>query len=118
MATLSDQISTIFSCFPVAGKSPVPVHCVVEAIHSIVESRLSVAREKWRNPHVEIDTYVIIPAAVPFQVRYQNQQTSRKPNRLVVPLGIIEIHRFVCFSGFGRRGPGASWISNGSHTQR
>ncbi|XP_043270180.1 homeobox protein dve-1 [Venturia canescens] len=51
----------------VAGKSPVPVHCVVEAIHSIVESRLSVAREKWRNPHVEVDTYVIIPAAVPFQ---------------------------------------------------
>ncbi|KAG8037595.1 hypothetical protein G9C98_005806, partial [Cotesia typhae] len=47
-------------------KSPVPVHCIVEAIHSIVDNRINL-REKWPNPHVEIDTYVIIPASVPFQ---------------------------------------------------
>ncbi|KAF7990324.1 hypothetical protein HCN44_000129 [Aphidius gifuensis] len=50
----------------VSGKSPVPVHCVVEAIHSIVDTRLNFGRDKWPNPHIEIDTYVIIPAAVPF----------------------------------------------------
>ncbi|XP_015609209.1 uncharacterized protein LOC107274506 [Cephus cinctus] len=48
------------------GKS-LPVHCVVEAIHSIVENRLNNSRENWRRPHVETDSYVIIPAAMPFQ---------------------------------------------------
>ncbi|XP_043470706.1 homeobox protein dve-1 [Leptopilina heterotoma] len=43
-----------------------PVHCVVEAIHSIVESR-STTRDNWRRPHVEKDTYVFIPAVMPFQ---------------------------------------------------
>ncbi|XP_063991879.1 homeobox protein dve-1 [Diachasmimorpha longicaudata] len=51
----------------VAGKSPVPVHCVVESIYSIVDTRVSGGRDKWPGPHLEIDTYVIIPAAVPFQ---------------------------------------------------
>ncbi|KAK0095419.1 hypothetical protein PV326_008426 [Microctonus aethiopoides] len=48
-------------------KSPVPVHCIVEAIHSIVDTRVLIGREKWPSPHVEIDTFVIIPASVPFQ---------------------------------------------------
>ncbi|XP_046477628.1 homeobox protein dve-1 isoform X1 [Neodiprion pinetum] len=48
------------------GKS-LPVHCVVEAIHSIVESRVSSGRENWRRPQVETDSYVIIPAATAFQ---------------------------------------------------
>ncbi|XP_057327371.1 homeobox protein dve-1 [Microplitis mediator] len=50
----------------VTGKSPVPVHCIVESIHSIVDNRINL-REKWPSPHIEIDTYVIIPASVPFQ---------------------------------------------------
>ncbi|KAG7205513.1 hypothetical protein KM043_007494 [Ampulex compressa] len=44
-----------------------PVHCVVETIHNIVESHVSNARENWRRPHVETDSYVIIPVAMPFQ---------------------------------------------------
>lgn len=51
-----------------AAKS-LPVHCVVEAIHSIVEMRSGGARDNWRRPHVETDTYVFIPAAMPFQVK-------------------------------------------------
>lgn len=47
-----------------------PVHCIVEAIHSIVDTRVLIGREKWPSPHVEIDTFVIIPASVPFQVIY------------------------------------------------
>lgn len=46
-----------------------PVHCVVETIHNIVESHVSNSREKWRSPQVETDSYVIIPVAMPFQVR-------------------------------------------------
>ncbi|KAJ8669932.1 hypothetical protein QAD02_001191, partial [Eretmocerus hayati] len=48
------------------GKS-LPVHCVVEAVHSIVETRASGGRDSWRRPHVELDTYVFIPASMPFQ---------------------------------------------------
>ncbi|EFN69149.1 DNA-binding protein SATB1, partial [Camponotus floridanus] len=44
-----------------------PVHCVVETIHNIVESHVSNSREKWRSPQVETDSYVIIPVAMPFQ---------------------------------------------------
>lgn len=47
-----------------------PVHCVVEAIHSIVESRAT-SRDNWRRPHVEKDTYVFIPAVMPFQVSFK-----------------------------------------------
>jgi len=52
----------------VAAKN-LPVHCVVETIHNIVESHVSNSREKWRSPQVETDSYVIIPVAMPFQVR-------------------------------------------------
>lgn len=52
----------------VAAKN-LPVHCVVETIHNIVESHVSNSREKWRSPQVETDSYVIIPIAMPFQVR-------------------------------------------------
>lgn len=52
----------------VAGKN-LPVHCIVETIHNIVESHVSSSRENWRRPHVETDSYVIIPVAMPFQVR-------------------------------------------------
>lgn len=45
------------------------MHCVVETIHNIVESHVSNSREKWRSPQVETDSYVIIPVAMPFQVR-------------------------------------------------
>ncbi|KAI4477133.1 hypothetical protein M0804_012954 [Polistes exclamans] len=44
-----------------------PVHCVVETIHNIVESHASNARENWRRPQIETDSYVIIPVAMPFQ---------------------------------------------------
>lgn len=30
---------------------------------------MSNSREKWRSPQVETDSYVIIPVAMPFQVR-------------------------------------------------
>ncbi|XP_078038499.1 SATB1_N and homeodomain domain-containing protein dve isoform X2 [Augochlora pura] len=48
------------------GKN-IPVHCVVETIHNIVESHVSNSRENWRRPQVETDSYVIIPVAMPFQ---------------------------------------------------
>ncbi|XP_015438504.1 PREDICTED: uncharacterized protein LOC107193549 [Dufourea novaeangliae] len=48
------------------GKN-LPVHCVVETIHNIVESHVSNSRENWRRPQVETDSYVIIPVAMPFQ---------------------------------------------------
>ncbi|XP_054014187.1 homeobox protein dve-1 isoform X1 [Hylaeus anthracinus] len=48
------------------GKN-LPVHCVVETIHNIVESHVSNSRENWRRPQVEMDSYVIIPVAMPFQ---------------------------------------------------
>ena len=57
----------MFLNFLITGKS-LPVHCVVEAIHSVVETRPS--RENWRRPHVEMDTYVFIPANMPFQVNF------------------------------------------------
>ncbi|KAI4494168.1 hypothetical protein M0802_009202 [Mischocyttarus mexicanus] len=44
-----------------------PVHCVVETIHNIVESHASSVRENWRRPQIETDSYVIIPVAMPFQ---------------------------------------------------
>ncbi|XP_023245666.1 uncharacterized protein LOC106644744, partial [Copidosoma floridanum] len=44
-----------------------PVHCVVEAIHGMVEARPSGGRDNWRRPLVEMDTYVFIPANMPFQ---------------------------------------------------
>ncbi|XP_015188574.1 PREDICTED: uncharacterized protein LOC107072831 [Polistes dominula] len=44
-----------------------PVHCIVETIHNIVESHASNARENWRRPQIETDSYVIIPVAMPFQ---------------------------------------------------
>ncbi|KOX72496.1 DNA-binding protein SATB1 [Melipona quadrifasciata] len=44
-----------------------PVHCVVETIHNIVETHVSNSRENWRRPQVETDSYVIIPVAMPFQ---------------------------------------------------
>ncbi|XP_012150980.1 SATB1_N and homeodomain domain-containing protein dve isoform X3 [Megachile rotundata] len=49
------------------GKN-LPVHCVVETIHNIVESHVSNSRENWRRPQVETDSYVIIPVAMPFQM--------------------------------------------------
>ncbi|XP_033199281.1 SATB1_N and homeodomain domain-containing protein dve isoform X3 [Bombus vancouverensis nearcticus] len=48
------------------GKN-LPVHCVVETIHNIVETHVSNSRENWRRPQVETDSYVIIPVAMPFQ---------------------------------------------------
>ncbi|XP_066600824.1 homeobox protein dve-1 [Prorops nasuta] len=48
------------------GKN-LPVHCVVETIHNIVESHVTGSRENWRRPQVETDSYVIIPVAMPFQ---------------------------------------------------
>ena len=50
----------------ISGKN-LPVHCVVETIHNIVETQVS-SRENWRRPQVETDSYVIIPVAMPFQV--------------------------------------------------
>ncbi|XP_023314292.1 uncharacterized protein LOC106654643 [Trichogramma pretiosum] len=52
-----------------------PVHCVVEVIHSLAETRAGQAvgggghphRDSWRRPHIETDTYVFIPANMPFQ---------------------------------------------------
>ena len=54
--------------FSLISAKSLPVHCVVEAIHSIVETRPIHTRENWRRPHVEMDTYVFIPANMPFQV--------------------------------------------------
>lgn len=51
----------------ISGKN-LPVHCVVETIHNIVETHVSNSRENWRRPQVETDSYVIIPVAMPFQV--------------------------------------------------
>ena len=51
----------------ISGKN-LPVHCVVETIHNIVETHVSNSRENWRRPQVETDSYVIIPVALPFQV--------------------------------------------------
>ncbi|XP_076246873.1 SATB1_N and homeodomain domain-containing protein dve [Calliopsis andreniformis] len=48
------------------GKN-LPVHCIVETIHNIVETHVSNSRENWRRPQVETDSYVIIPVAMPFQ---------------------------------------------------
>lgn len=43
-----------------------PVHCIVEAIHTLDDNR-SMQHGVWRRrPMIEIDTYVIIPVATPF----------------------------------------------------
>ncbi|XP_018578899.1 DNA-binding protein SATB1 isoform X2 [Anoplophora glabripennis] len=48
-----------------AAKS-LPVHCIVEAIHTLDENR-PMQHGVWRRrPMIEIDTYVIIPVATPF----------------------------------------------------
>ncbi|XP_031336977.1 uncharacterized protein LOC116166246 isoform X2 [Photinus pyralis] len=48
------------------GKS-LPVHCVVEAVSTIDESRITNQGLWKRRPLIETDSYVIIPAATPFQ---------------------------------------------------
>jgi len=69
LSKASLQRNNASSSLSVAAKN-LPVHCVVETIHNIVESHaVSNSREKWRSPQVETDSYVIIPVAMPFQVR-------------------------------------------------
>ncbi|KAF5281115.1 hypothetical protein FQR65_LT02981 [Abscondita terminalis] len=49
-----------------SGKS-LPVHCVVETVSSLEESRV-IHQSPWRRrPFIETDSYVIIPVATPFQ---------------------------------------------------
>lgn len=53
------------------------MHCVVETIHNIVETHVSNARENWRRPQVETDSYVIIPVAMPFQVKKRREKKKK-----------------------------------------
>ncbi|KAK5639698.1 hypothetical protein RI129_012190 [Pyrocoelia pectoralis] len=48
------------------GKS-LPVHCIVEAVSTIDEARVTNQGPWKRRPLIETDSYVIIPAATPFQ---------------------------------------------------
>ncbi|XP_058794433.1 homeobox protein dve-1 [Phymastichus coffea] len=65
-ASLKEEGFDLSKTASATGKS-LPIHCVVEAIHSIIDTRPANGRDNWRRPHVELDTYVFIPANMPFQ---------------------------------------------------
>lgn len=56
----------MFCIVCVVGKS-LPVHCVVEAICSLEETRGNHTGQWRRRPIIETDSFVIIPTSTPFQ---------------------------------------------------
>jgi len=51
---------------PIPAKS-LPLHCVVESVHSLHASLTIDTRQPWkRRPNIETDSYVIIAAATPW----------------------------------------------------